>query len=144
MGQSETTSHVPFLSLDPYEPEKWRMLPDSEGPMFVTAGVVLGLIALLVGIRVRFRFRSKDAHRLVAAGALLLDVRTRAEFGVGHLPGAVNVPVQELGTRLDEVGSRTRAIVVYCASGVRSTMAAASLRRAGFEQVINLGPMSAW
>ena len=59
-------------------------------------------------------------HRqLVEQGALLLDVRTPAEFSEGHVPHATNIPVQELGARLGEVGPKTRPVVVYCRSGGR-------------------------
>ena len=83
-------------------------------------------------------------HRtLVANGALLLDVRTPAEFREAHLPHALNVPVQELPGRLAELAPSTRPIVVYCRSGGRSAQASAVLRQAGF-QVKDIGPMTAW
>lgn len=83
-------------------------------------------------------------HRqLVANGALLLDVRTPAEFREGHVPHALNVPVQELPVRLGEVGPKTRPVVVYCRSGGRSAAASQILRGAGY-QVKDIGPMTAW
>lgn len=85
-----------------------------------------------------------EARRLVARGALLLDVRTPAEHAAGHLPGAVNIPVQSLGDRLVELDDRARPIVVYCRSGLRSSKAARILRRAGFLAVHDLGAMSHW
>jgi rhodanese-related sulfurtransferase len=88
--------------------------------------------------------RSTVAHRLVAAGALLLDVRTPEEFGEGHLPAALNIPVGELERRLAEVGDHARPVVVYCASGRRSAEAARRLSSAGYAQVHDLGGMSAW
>lgn len=88
--------------------------------------------------------QSEQAHELVEAGALLLDVRTPEEFAGGHLPGAINIPVQELPQRLGEVGSAPKGVVVYCAAGGRSASAAEILKRAGVTQVLNLGPMSAW
>ena len=86
-----------------------------------------------------------DSHhrQLVAQGALLLDVRTHAEFHEGHVPHALNVPVQELAARLNEVGPPSRPVVVYCRSGGRSAQAAQLLSRAGY-QVRDIGPMSAW
>ncbi len=55
-----------------------------------------------------------DVARLVRSGkALLLDVRPRAEFEAGHLRGAINVPVEELSTRVDEL-PRERKIITYC------------------------------
>lgn len=85
-----------------------------------------------------------DARRLVAAGAKLVDVRSPEEFATGHLPGARNIPVDELASRLQEIGPRNQAVVVYCASAGRSASAARLLAGAGFTQVHNLGPMSGW
>ena len=83
-------------------------------------------------------------HReLVSQGALLLDVRTPAEDREGHVPHALNLPVQELPTRLHEVGPTERPIVVYCRSGGRSAQAAQLLTRAGYK-VRDIGPMTAW
>jgi phage shock protein E len=84
-----------------------------------------------------------DGRERVRKGALLLDVRTAAEFASGHLEGALNIPVQELEARLGEVGPRSRSIVVYCRSGARSATAAATLRRAGFD-VLDIGGMGSW
>ena len=85
-----------------------------------------------------------EARDLVAAGALLLDVRTTQEFARGHLPGAVNIPVSQLAKRVSELGDRQRAVVVYCQRGTRSRMASEVLRRAGFSAVHDLGAMGRW
>ncbi len=84
-----------------------------------------------------------DAHRLVAAGATLVDVRTAEEFADGHLSGAVNIPVADLQGRLAEIPAN-RPVVVYCASGARSARAGEILHAAGRTAVHDLGPMSAW
>jgi NADPH-dependent 2,4-dienoyl-CoA reductase/sulfur reductase-like enzyme/rhodanese-related sulfurtransferase len=74
----------------------------------------------------------------LAEGApFLLDVRTPAEFAVGHIPGAVNVPVDELRSRLAEL-PRDRAITVYCQVGMRGYLALRILRQAGL-RAANLG-----
>jgi rhodanese-related sulfurtransferase len=85
----------------------------------------------------------KAIQALVADGAQLIDVRTPAEFSAGAIPGALNIPVQELQGRLDEV-ARDRPVVVYCRSGGRSGNAKRMLNAAGIEAVHDLGPMSAW
>ena len=64
-----------------------------------------------------------EAHRLVSAGATLLDVRTRDEFAGGHVDGAVNIPVDELPARIGELAT-DRPVVAYCRSGRRSAHAA--------------------
>jgi rhodanese-related sulfurtransferase len=84
-----------------------------------------------------------QARKLVASGAMLLDVRTPEEFAAGHIEGATNIPVQELGARLAEV-PKHQPVVVYCASGGRSARAAAMLRQAGVGQVHDLGAMHHW
>ncbi len=86
----------------------------------------------------------QQVRKLVAEGALLVDVRTPAEFAAGHLEGAKNIPVQELAQRASELGSKDSAIVVYCRSGARSGSAASYLKGQGFTQISDLGAMSRW
>ena len=85
-----------------------------------------------------------EAHGLVADGAMLVDVRTPQEFGASHIEGAVNIPVQELGNRLDELGNPEGQVVVYCRSGNRSQQATIILENAGFEHVYDLGSYRNW
>jgi phage shock protein E len=85
-----------------------------------------------------------QARELVRAGARLVDVRTEAEFAEGHVDGAINIPVQQLGTRLGELEPKESAVVVYCRSGKRSSAAAQMLKGSGFAAVHDLGPMSRW
>ncbi len=88
------------------------------------------------------RQSSHDGRKRVAEGAVLLDVRTREEFAGGHVEGALNIPVQELASRLHEV-RKGAAVVVYCRSGGRSATAAQILRAQGHD-VLDIGPMTAW
>jgi phage shock protein E len=81
---------------------------------------------------------------LVARGATLLDVRTCEEFAVEHVPGALNIPLQELSRRQSELGDKSAPIVVYCRSGGRSASASALLRAQGFVHVHDLGAMLNW
>ena len=74
----------------------------------------------------------------LAAGAIVVDVRTPEEFSGGAYPGALNIPVQVLAGRLADL-PRGRPIVVYCASGIRSESAARLLERAGFPDVVTAG-----
>jgi phage shock protein E len=84
------------------------------------------------------------ARALIASGATVIDVRTSDEFARGHLPRAVNLPVQELPARIAEVeklvaGERGRPIVVYCAVGGRAAKAKSQLEMAGYTHVVNGG-----
>lgn len=69
---------------------------------------------------------------------IYLDVRTSAEFNNGHYPGAVNIPVDELPQRFDELNKEDH-FITYCHSGARSTMALLFLQQAGFTAVENGG-----
>lgn len=92
---------------------------------------------------IRSQRNTKSAREQVGQGALLLDVRSPLEHASGHIPGSVNIPVQELPQRLGELGPTQRPVVVYCRSGARSGHAAQLLRAAGYD-VHDIGPMSAW
>lgn len=77
--------------------------------------------------------------------ALTLDVRTAEEFADAHVPGARNIPVQELQQRLAELGdNKHQPIIVYCRSGARSALAARLLSQLGFTSVKDIGAMSNW
>jgi phage shock protein E len=104
------------------------------------------LLPLLVGgcASAQTFFPPGDAKKLVADGALLLDVRTPEEFAEKHLDGAKNIPVGDLEKRLTEVGDKNRPVVVYCRSGRRSETAKGILLKAGFKRVENLGSIDNW
>lgn len=101
--------------------------------------------AFLSGMRTNERITPAQAHALVEQGALLLDVRTHEEFAAHHAGGAVNIPVEDLGARLDELErSRHADIVLYCRSGRRSRIARDLLEAEGFTRVHDVGGLSDW
>ncbi len=71
--------------------------------------------------------------------ALVVDVRTPGEFHGGAYPGAINIPLDELQSRLDELGNKDREITLYCASGARSAYAQRMLMQLGYNKVQNGG-----
>ena len=77
---------------------------------------------------------------------ILVDVRTPEEYRNGHVPGAINIPVQELDRRLAELsGYRDTELVLYCESGMRAGYAERMLQQQGFTQIRSLdGDMAAW
>jgi rhodanese-related sulfurtransferase len=86
-------------------------------------------------------WKPSHARRLLAQGALLLDVGDREEYADGHLDGALNIPSEELGPRQAELGDRGRPIVTYARSHFRSARAAQALRGIGFQDVFNIGTL---
>lgn len=76
-------------------------------------------------------------------GAAVVDVREPAEYRTGHLPGAVNIPMGQLTSRLGEI-DRTRPVYVVCASGNRSSAMVDVLTAAGYDATNVAGGTSAW
>lgn len=75
---------------------------------------------------------------LLQEGAVYVDVRSPEEFAAGNAPGTINIPLPELGTRLDEL-SKASPVVLCCASGTRSGMAKLLLKKNGYSRVYNIG-----
>lgn len=64
---------------------------------------------------------------------VIVDVRTSEEFAGGHVPGSINIPLQEIVQRLDEFKGMDQPILLCCASGNRSGQAAAYLKGIGIQ-----------
>jgi rhodanese-related sulfurtransferase len=77
---------------------------------------------------------------------LVLDVRTPEEFAAGHVPGALNLPHDQVPVRLAELAShKSSSVIVYCERGPRAIRAIEALEAAGFQGVQHLaGDMSGW
>nr|WP_300093653.1 rhodanese-like domain-containing protein [Sedimentibacter sp.] len=77
--------------------------------------------------------------------AIVLDVRTKEEFGQGHIDGAVLLPVDEISSKAEEVlKDKNAKILVYCRSGNRSAAAARTLLGMGYENVYDFGGIIDW
>jgi rhodanese-related sulfurtransferase len=74
---------------------------------------------------------------------VLVDVRTPEEFASGHVPGAINISLQSLPQRMQEL-PKDQPIVLYCRSGNRSHTATQLLARAGYTNLYDLGGIIAW
>lgn len=78
-----------------------------------------------------------------ASSPIIVDVRSRGEFRMGAVPGAINIPLEELEDRYMELGNRAdREIILYCASGARSAYAVDYLIDLGYQNVSNGGSVS--
>lgn len=72
-----------------------------------------------------------DLKELVKKGAVIVDVRTPAEFQGGHIKGAINIPLQSLEKNLGKL-SKEKAVITCCASGMRSGSAKSLLKAKGY------------
>ena len=89
-------------------------------------------------------FGSKDNSELkevIEGGAFLVDVRSSGEFASGSVKGAVNIPLDKIGSQLTKFKGK-KNIVVFCQSGNRSGQAKSILENNGVQNVINGGSWS--
>jgi rhodanese-related sulfurtransferase len=85
-----------------------------------------------------------QARALVADGVKVVDVRTASEFAAGHVPGAVNIPYDQLGRRAGELGPASTPLLLYCRTGRRSGIAVATLNEKGFARLYDLQAFERW
>ncbi len=76
---------------------------------------------------------SEKVKALLDKGALIVDVRTPDEYRSGHITESVNIPLNLIPNKVNELKRKNKPIVVCCRSGARSGMAANQLRKAGVE-----------
>ncbi len=82
--------------------------------------------------------RAEQGWRLIEQGAMIVDVRTPAEFSQGHIVDAVNFPLSDLEKHFKEI-DKNQMIVLYCRSGNRSDKAYQYLQSQGFTNLHNAG-----
>lgn len=80
-----------------------------------------------------------DLAEVLARDAIILDVRTAHEFRIGHPEGAINLPLDRLQTKIEELQKKEVPVITCCASGRRSGIAAKRLKQEGIE-AYNGGP----
>lgn len=85
-----------------------------------------------------FGNKSEKLSEAICNKAILIDVRSPGEFASGKIEGSVNIPLNKLPKELEKL-NKNKDIVVFCASGMRSSSAKIILNRNGFEKVINGG-----
>jgi rhodanese-related sulfurtransferase len=107
----------------------------SYSPQYGSAKDPINMVGFVAGGMLRGEHPQVDVEVVLAAPAdqrpFLLDVRTSQEFSAGNIPGAMNIPVDDLRSRLDEL-PRDREIAVYCQVGQRGYLATRILRQDGF------------
>ncbi len=91
------------------------------------------------------KITAEEAANKMTGEAVILDVRTQAEFDEGHIPGALLLPDSEITRRAEEVLSdKGQTVLVYCRSGRRSALAAKALVGLGYTEVYDFGGILDW
>jgi phage shock protein E len=83
-----------------------------------------------------------DYAQLVKDGAIIIDVRSKAEYDGGHVKGSINIPVDVIANNLNKLKDKNKTIITCCASGMRSATAKSVLKSNGYAQVYNAGKWS--
>ena len=90
---------------------------------------------------------STEAQQMIEDNkdALILDVRTAAEYESGHIPNAVNLTNEDIQAgKVDSLKDKSQLIMVYCRSGNRSRQAAQKLAELGYTNVVDFGGIQSW
>ena len=107
---------------------------------WTTVCIVVGFILVFYWLKRRGQISEKDARTHLSNGALLVDVRTPSEFASGHLPDAINVPLDQIEVKLPRrVKDKNQPVLLHCQSGMRSGIAMKKLKSLGYANVFNLG-----
>ena len=102
--------------------------------------VIAAIVAVIFMMKKSGQISARDAVEKLKAGALVIDVRSAGEFSSGHLAKAMNIPLGEIDTALPQrVKDKSQALLLHCASGMRSGMAKRKLKAMGYTNVFNLG-----
>jgi len=103
--------------------------------------MILLCVLVLFLLKKRF-FDTTDYKALLVEGAIIVDVRSPAEFYGGNIENSLNIPVGELMNKLDYLKDKNQTIITCCASGMRSGAAKQLLVAKGYTNVINGGGWS--
>ncbi len=104
-------------------------------------GSIQGQISVVEYHQVKYKeLSAQEADKYIETHkTIVLDVRTLREYKMGHLKNSVLIPIQDLQKRIGELsGHKSDTILIYCATGNRSTVASKILIDAGFTEILNL------
>ena len=115
-------------------------------PIFLAALLLVGCAA--PAEEITYRQINMDAAITMMeeeAGYIILDVRTPEEFADKHIPGAINIPNETIGTaEIPEMPDKDQLILVYCRSGNRSKQASEKLAALGYTNIVEFGGINDW
>lgn len=108
-------------------------------PLLIIAAILLVIVLLKKSSQIA----AKDAAAYLKDGALVIDVRSPGEFDSGHLPTAINIPLDELESAMPRrVTDKSQVLLLHCQSGMRSGIAKQKLKGMGYTNAFNLGSFS--
>ena len=107
---------------------------------WTTVLIALAILVVFYFLKQAGQISPKDAQTHLKNGALVVDVRSSAEFNSGHLPNAINHPVDQIESTLPRrIKDRNQYLLLHCQSGMRSGVAKKKLQGMGYANAFNLG-----
>jgi phage shock protein E len=107
---------------------------------WTTPLIIAAIVAIVFMMKKAGQISSPDARACLKNGALVIDVRSPGEFNSGHLPLAINLPLDEIEAVLPQrVKDKNQVLLLHCASGMRSGLARKKLKGMGYANAFNLG-----
>jgi phage shock protein E len=107
---------------------------------WTAALIILAVVVLAILTKRAGQISSMNAVAHLDNGALVIDVRSYAEFNAGHLLNAMNLPLEEIEAVLPRrVKDQSQVLLLHCQSGIRSRVAISRLKGMGYANVFNLG-----
>jgi len=102
--------------------------------------IIVAFVGIVFVLKRIGQIAPKDALEHLKNGALVIDVRSSGEFNSGHLPNAINLPLDEIESALPRrVKDKDQVLLLHCQSGMRSGMAKKKLKSLGYANTFNLG-----
>jgi len=109
----------------------------------VTWIVIAGAVVAFLLLKRLTQASPATAGEWLKKGALVIDVRSEAEYREQHLPGTINIPLDRLGDDIARhAPKKEQPLLLHCRSGARSGMGTSALKKMGYQHVLNLGSYS--
>ncbi len=116
---------------------------------YVLSGIFLILVVLLIMQQARNSGRNLTSRELTAMvnrdEAFIVDIRSKKDFSTGHIVGSVNIPTDQIKTRMTEIEKhKDKTIIVVCASGVNAGTTCSELKKSGLTVARLSGGITGW
>jgi phage shock protein E len=79
--------------------------------------------------------KSESIQEFIEKGAIIIDVRSPGEFSGEHIKGSKNIPLNEIGAKINEIKKLNKPVIACCASGMRSSQATSILKQNGIDAI---------
>jgi phage shock protein E len=106
----------------------------------ITWIIIIAAVAAFLLVKRLNQVKPETAQAWLEKGALVVDVRSEAEYQERHLPGTINIPLGRLADEITrQAPNKEQPLLLHCLSGGRSGMGAGTLKKMGYQHVFNLG-----